>query len=474
MKPVQIPFPVTSAHQSPARAGIGRMVNVILEQLPDETINRKRAPGLASFATSASGSVHCRGMILANAATVLVVYNNFVEALDSAGAATGLGSLDGSDLVTLAINNKSPTPDIVCVSPSVGAFVLQTAAAPASYPDLDVGSPNSVCFGGGYFFFTYGNGGCVASGVNDTAINLLDRIVVSSPGLVRGIFFGQTLFLFTTATIEAWVDTANPTGFPYSRAAIIPRGLINANAVAGHESGFAGSLIWVGSDNIVYIMQGYAPRRISTADIETRIAKVADKASFRATAYMSSGHAIWQLTCSDFTLCYDITNSVWTERDSRGQPFSRIEGSVSAFGGWLVGDLATGLIGSVSAEAYDEYGDFLTYSITSLPATKFPEKTVVRRADFNFIAGTGVAPLVDPPEGSPANNPKVLVSWSDDGGASFKMPLQRELGQVGQTNQAVVILRTGRTTRFGRVWRLEVSDPVYIGLLGGSMERTGA
>jgi hypothetical protein len=465
---VPIPWPKTPSQDQPQRAGIGAMKNVIMEQISSGDILYKRAPGVSLFAQSASGSNHCRGFVLVNAGTVLAIFNGFVEAISlSSGVPfmTPLGQLDGSRIVSTAINNKTPTPDIVCVTEN-GAFTLHPASAPTAYPDGNIGFPNSVTFGDGYFFFTYGNGVCIASALNGTSINLLNQITVNSAsdGLVRGIWFAQTLFLFTPSRCEAWTDTANPTGFPFSRSAVIPRGLINAQAIAGFESNFTSSLIWVGSDSVVYLMRGYAPYRISTNDMERRIQAVADKTTLRANVYMNDGHAYWQLSSSDFTFTFDLVNTVWQERTSYGQFFSRIEQSLYAFGKWIVGDFSTGNIGVIDGNAYAEYGGTLEWELTSLPVIQFPMRSIVPRADFNFITGTGQ------PAGMAQINvdPVVGISWSEDGGATFKMPLQRTLGKGGKNGHVVSVLQTGQTSRFGRVWKLEVFDPVYVGLLSAT------
>ena len=472
MATVQIPLPTSSTKDSPQRGGSGRLVNAMLELLPDNRVIRKRAPGMVQFTTSASSSVHCRGMILVNSNTLLAVYNNIVESVLSNGLSTSLGPVPGSDIVTLAKNNASPTPDVVCVAGGV-AYVLSTSSSPAPYPDADVGSPNSVCFGDGYFFFTYGSGQVLASGINSTAINPLDSAQVnsSSTTLLRGVYFAQTLFLFTQDKIEAWTNTANPTGFPFSRSSVIPRGLINANAVAGYESEFASTMLFVGADNIVYQMNGYSPVRVSTNDIERRISEC-DRTTLRACVYMSEGHAIWQLSSSTFTLCFDITGTYWFERKSNLMEFSRIECGCYAFGHWLVGDYSTGKVGMVSGSAYSEYGDALTYEVQSLPIQDFPKRRIIKRADFNFVVGTGL-PASDQVETLPtdyASDPQAKISWSDDGGATFKFPVQRSFGRIGDTIHVVSVLRGGTSSRYGRIWRVQVSDPVFVGMFDATAE----
>jgi hypothetical protein len=469
MAQVSVSWPVMPDKDQPQRAGIGSLINVIMEQIGSGAILYKRAPGVSSYATSSSGSNHCRGFVLANPGTVLVIFNGFVEALTASGGVvtmTSLGHLDGTRIVSVAVNNKTPTSDIVCVTEN-GAFTLHAASAPTAYPDGNVGFPNSVTFADGYFFFTYGNGTCIASALNGTSINLLNQITINSAsdGCVRGIWFAQTLFLFTPSRCEAWTDTANPTGFPFSRSAVIPRGLINAQAIAGYESNFTSTLMWVGSDSIVYSMRGYVPYRLSTNDMERRIQDVSDKTTLRANVYMNDGHAFWQLSSSDFTFVYDITNSVWQERNSHAQSFSRIEQSIYAFGSWIVGDYATGNIGIIDGDAFSEYGNSHQWEITSLPVVQFPKTMTVPRFDANFITGTGISDGV----GQTETDPVVSISWSKDGGATFGAPVQRALGRGGKNGQVVTILQTGQVTRYGRVWKMKVADPVYVGLMGATM-----
>jgi hypothetical protein len=152
--------------------------------------------------------------------------------------------------------------------------------------------------------------------------------------------------------------------------------------------------------------------------------------------------------------------------------FSRIECGAFAFGHWIVGDYATGQLGRIDANVFTEYGATLTWRIESSQMHSFPRQMTIRRGDFNFITGTGLLPTDD--SGNPvtqfASAPQVQISWSDDGGATYTRPLLRDLGALGIYGNVITVLRTGQTTRYGRVWRLEVSDPVHVGLLSGTME----
>src|ERR1700730_4628638 len=109
-------------------------------------------------------------------------------------------------------------------------------------------------------------------------------------------------------------------------------------------------------------------------------------------------------------------------------------------------------------------GIFRIWQCTSMGAD-VPSRLVVPRADFNFITGTGRSDGLS----QTSTDPIVDISWSEDGGATFKMPIQRALGRGGKNGQVGAVLQTGQTSRYGRVWKLKVSDPVYVGLLSATM-----
>jgi hypothetical protein len=77
---------------------------------------------------------------------------------------------------------------------------------------------------------------------------------------------------------------------------------------------------------------------------------------------------------------------------------------------------------------------------------------------------TNLTPL-DPIE----TNPMVEISWSDDGGQTYWAPFIRRLGRQSETGMLVSLIAcTGRSSWNGRRWRLDVSDPVYVGFMGAT------
>lgn len=463
-----IEWPLSSRPGLSAAEGAGRLINAFVEKLGDGArapVSRRRVPGLARFAdTGVNGP---RGMRLVGA-NVLAGYRDTLVRVSEDGTSTPLGALPGSKRITIARNNRAPTPDAVAVT-EYGAYRLfpDTAPMPLAIPG-GLPAPNSVCELFGILFFTAGDGTCFATGINGLTFNTLDKTTEQARpgGLMRGVAFRDELFLFGPSGIGVYGGQAQANGFPLARITGIPRGLIGPWAVAGQEEGWSNDMIWVGDDSVVYRLNGYTPVRLSNHDVERDLAAAAkvDRTAIEASVHLVAGHACWVVSMPDRTWVLDLTTEQWHERASHQAPRWRGSQSVKAFGRWLIGDRAgTGLL-EVREDAFDEDGSPLRLRIESLPGQAFPQRLVIPRADFDFVLGTGRL-SADPT----VRDPRVLISWSDDGGVTWSSPLSRALGRQGETRTRINVLRTGMSGAQGRIWRIEVSDPVYCALLGGAM-----
>jgi hypothetical protein len=475
MTAIGIPFPLSSAPGDTPRESAGRLINCYAEPLGKDVNAKKgmsppavvwrKTPGLSRFATSTN--VTFRGMQLVNN-TLYAAWSGKISSFNSAGAETTLtGTLIGTDKVFFARNNKVPTPDLVCVSPSNGGVIVGAS----SVSDWSAaGSPNSVSFMDGYFLLTYGDGTIQASDLNATTINTLNKTTAQSKpgGLTRGLPFNGQFYVLGPVFGEVYADTANPTGFPFTRSYTLQRGLLSPYAAAGHEDGFGSALLWVADDNSVVMANGTPnPTKVSPPDLDRLIAGVTNKTTLEASVYISGGHPRWRLTSASFTWEFDLGTQKWNEVKSYQKTRTRGISGHSAFGKWLVGDTDANQILYIDGSTYDEVGNPLQFQLESGPVINFPNRTKVARADFDFVTGVGIATGPDPI----ATRPKVAISWSDDGGITWSTELVRELGAQA-TPQRITVLRTGQTGVQGRRWRLNVSDPVYVALLGASQDTT--
>lgn len=466
-----IPFPLTSAPGKNPHESAGRLINCYAEALVAGARSKtvwRRAPGLKTFKL-ASYAGWANGIVVGNK-----LYGGFtsghVASYESDGTEAALGTRTIAKKLFWARNNKA-TPDVVAVDPDNGAFQVTTSPSVIDYPDADVGSPNSVCFLDGYFFFTYGDGTCIASALNDTAINPLDFVKVEGNpnGLLRAVPFGE-LYLCGDTTIEPYQNDANATGFPFTRVKVIPVGLIGRYAISGFEPGFGRAIIFVANDRTVRALNGYDPVKISTPDVDREISDFLDGGGsvedIELFPYVAAGHSCVVLRTPDFTWVFDLDAAHWHERTSYLIKNFRAYGSVYAFNKWLAGDSQTDNLVEITESARDEIGDPIAYVIESGPVTGFPNRIRVPQVTFDIARGVGIATGTDPEQ----TDPEIYIEWSDDGGRDWSVPVVRKLGRQDTSPGPVRVNRVGMTKDQGRRWRLTVYDAVDVELTGGDMQ----
>jgi hypothetical protein len=436
--------------------------------------------------------------------------------------------------------------------------------------------PNSVAFQDGYLFFTIGDGRVFATALNSLVLNALTFVYILSKAdvqLLRAIAYQGYMFFFTTGSCEVWSDGANPApAFPYNRSAVLTTGLIQANAIAGFETGFD-DLLWVAQDYGVWRLpqNTLVPAKVSPPDLD-RIIEIAVKRgdTLEASVHIFAGKKFWtiqsshqqqeQVSYADFSWQFNLGTGKWNERaslqSSGAQGRWRGTGGHPAFSKWLMGDVQSGAVlflddtnfndATVQAGVVTSYAPMLMRIETGV-VDKFPTRSRVARADFHFVQGTGqasrAAPVVavsgtasgtggvvrltvpstlsfntgdvvvvtgvggtteangtwsiitvdathislvssvfvhaftsgglvtnvtTPP--SNVTNPMVAISWSNDGGVSWRGPSVRGIGPQSLIKTGrVSVKNTGLTGTQGRRWRMDISDAVYAAFLRATM-----
>lgn len=462
---VAISFPVTTSPGMRPSEGAGRLINCFAEPMGEggrAPAVRHRSPGLVNFgATTRSG---CRGFLEVSG-TLYVAFGSQLEKFTSSGgASTNVGALNGTKKGFFARNNAA-TPDKVFVDPDGNIYTFTPSATTSGF-DSDLPAPNSVTSLDGYLVFTIGDGRCFATDLNAVTVNALSfgKAEAKPDGLVRGVTWGSKLLLCGNQSIEVWTDQAlSP--FPFGRSEVIPRGLAGPYAITGFQDGFSKGVFWVGDDNAVYRLDGYTPTKISSPDLDGLIESVSDKTQIEMCSYISRGHAFIELSSNTWTWVFNANNEKWHERKKYLGERSRISNTYYAFSKWLCGDTETGNVQQIINTAQDEVSDPLVCEVWSSPVQKFPARVRVATAWFDFSVGVGNAEGLDPI----ATDPKVEISWSDDGGETWSTPRIRKLGRQSVGLTRIRVNQCGVSGSQGRIWKVAMSDPVHFGLIGGEM-----
>jgi hypothetical protein len=350
------------------------------------------ATGLTSL-INANTTLSTAGLTATSAGAVITVK----QAGAIGNATTMFPGITGTGSETVTMSPASGT-----LTGGTGTQGITFTGVPLAYNGVGVlPQPDAVCFQDGYFFLTTGNGQCFATALNSLSVNALtfiNTLSVSDVTLLRPIPFNGYLFLFTTGNCEIWQDAANPApNFPYNRMLVLPYGLIQANAIAGFETGFQ-DLMWVAQDFGVYRLQWgqLQPQRVSPPDLERLIeTQIVAGNTLEASCYMFGGKKFWALSCPVGTWEFNLGTQRWNERFSLQTNGSygrwRATGGHPAFGRWLMGDAQSGNLLYVDDANYTENGAPQLFRIESGPVEQFPNQLRIARADFDLVMGTGIA-----------------------------------------------------------------------------------
>lgn len=187
----------------------------------------------------------------------------------------------------------------------------------------------------------------------------------SSNSIISMLTSHDDLIFFGSKTTEIWTDTGNAS-FPFQPrgGAIIEQGCIARWSPRNLDN----SVIWLGGDSqgsgVVYRMDGYTPKRVSTNAVETKFQSYPRLDDTIAWTYQQQGHLFYVLMIpsADTSWVYDPTlppelawheRAVWNPRFMRWQPY-RGQCHVFAFDKHLIGDTKSGAIYEIRTDLYDE------------------------------------------------------------------------------------------------------------------------
>ena len=373
-----IPFPMLTAPGQKTNVAGGRLINCYPEPnaatagLPN---SYWRVPGLDVWGTVPSGTYR-GGVYVQQQGIFYGIFGNTVYSWGGAGAGTALsGSVSGTKFCWCAVN-QAVTPDVVFVSPGVGAFWTPSGGTSVgAYPDAGVGAPDSVTFLDGFFVFTAGNGTSIVSDINTTSINPLNFATAQSKpdALWRPMPLSNgQLLLCGSNTIEVWGTPINPTGYPFSYVATIYRGIPGPSAICGAEDGWGKGIFMVGDDNKVssIAIGSYVPTPISIPDLDQIIEAEPDKTKIIVGCYVARGHGMVVVQGPTWCWEYDTTLTSWHERQSYLQTYWRGYQPIYVFGNWLCGDIQGPNLLRLDGRTYKEGGvsEVQEISITGSPA----------------------------------------------------------------------------------------------------------
>ena len=415
--------------------------------------------------------------ILTDNGYLWVITRNRVFKVSNSGSYTQIGNIAGSGYITADVNRDNQLAianngNFYIVSTSLDTITKVGAGSNQVDSGADVGdqtfySPSSTCHYNGYFVVTYPNGRWQISALNN-GLEWDDADLISfifrGDDPVRCLTRGGDLVLFGTHSIEFWQDVASATGTPFSRVSALEIGIGPPLSAINIDE----AVLFVDNDLSVRQLNGYQTVTVSTPFIARKIRQASDPDSIRATAYERDGHKFYSISCSDFTLTYNLATQLWHEERSKGLNRRVINAIAKLENVTYAGNYNSGQLYTMSPDIYGEGTDTLTMEMHTPPVHVFPNRLRVKSLYIDAVFGQGLPEDVNADEA----DPKILVYVSEDSGENWVFLEELSLGDINSKYEELRVQGVGTSDQNGFTFRLVISTPVVRGILGMAADMT--
>ena len=458
-----VPFVGSSYQMDALSFGIQRTINMypLLGEVPNtkSVAALRKCAGLSLFATVGGGAIR-NGISSVSGRSFLVSGFGFYE-LKEDGTSVLHGSLNTA---TGRVAFSENTTQVICVDGTDGFIFNKDTDTFTQITSVNFPATDTVSFQDGYFLATEKTTQkFYISNLNDGLTwDAFDfTSVESNPDDLVGVLSDNgVVWLFGDRSTEVYQNTGNA-DFPFER---IGGAIIQTGCAAPHTiQRFDNKVMWLGIDEqgrgVVWQSEGYEARRVSTQAIERIIDTSIDFTESYSWVYHEQGHIFYcmQVKGLDTTLVYDGATRMWHERAFNNPVTNNTEqhrGSCHFLLGQksMVGDRQTGQVYEMDLSLYDDNGDEMVCE--RITPHYSDETRLFSYNSFELSCETGVG-LVS----GQGSDPKVMMTYSDDGGRTWSNELFQEIGKIGDYYQRAVWRRLGRARR--RVFKVAYSDPTF-------------
>ncbi len=413
-------------------------------------------PGEKAWSTGTSGIN--RGMHVTSTGKIYVVLGNTLYKVDQFGAQTSIGSIDGSARCTFADDG---TNVLIRITGSVSyinrQFILAGPGKTYIYNEstLEIISLPAIS-----------DSGWSVSDAGDpdsfTSVNVGSAEAMGDP-LKQVFVHQQKVYLCGSKSIEPFYDS--DVGSPsFTR---IEQGVINTLGVASPWSMAATTafIYFLGSDGVVYRINTFQPQSITPSSIAKEISDIDCTSAVGFTCSLHGANFYILQFSRDLTLAYSELSGEWS-RLSSGTSLARhlMNGYGYAYEKHLVADTDSSDIYEWDFDTYQSNGSVIIRQRDTAPINGLSLGAPGKRLLMNkatFIMETGIG-------SSLSENPKIMVSASYDGGRSFTNEDWIEIGREGEAFRRIDWYNMA--SFYDLVLRVRVSDPVFTGFHGGSID----
>lgn len=430
-------------------------------------------PGLNKELTLAADD-NGRALHRATNGTVYAVNGDKVYSIDSAFSSTLIGTINTT---TGQVSMADDGTYLVIVDGIDGWYVTMSSGTLTQITDPDFLPASHVVWLDQFFvFLNTDTGNVFSAAANDpSSFDALDIAAAEGnpDNLISMITNNRQLWLLGEQSTEVYFFDSTSDSFPFTRieGAFIEHGCAASFSVAKMQN----QIYWLGTDSdgtgVVFRANGYQPERVSTHSIEYLISRVDDISTGKAYTYQEDGHFFYCLNFdnAETTFVFDSTTGLWHERaylnDGEFER-QRANNHTFAYGVHIVDDYANGNIYKLSNN-YNTDDTQEIKRIRALPHLSGSLDYIFYHAlQLDMEVGVGL----DGGSSVQGHDPQAILQWSDDGGWTWSNEKFGDIGKIGARKKRVIWRRLGRSR--DRVFRLTISDPNKIILLGAELDFT--
>lgn len=429
-----IALAVSYGHTESVKNSGGELWNFFAEQAPENAkspVTLFGHPGAAVFATLASTPGNILDGVVVNDKLYLWTTTGLYKVY-SDGTSRKLGTstlqaparCDTNGLDIIAVDGIKAYKYTIDPGEDAGGTSVVEITDPDYYDASTVTAIDQ------YFVFPRdGTGQFFNSDLASTSFDGADiRTSEGSPDKVVSVLARTgELWVFGSRSHEVFYNAGATLGSPFDRinGAYGDDGIASPWACAKSEQ----AILWYSPAGTAYMAAGLQATPISTPAVVDAFNGM-DRTTADCFVWKCGSHEFWSLTVGTVTMVYDLTTGLWHRAGTSVAAHPALRGAF-CYGKTLMWN-RTGTqntVLTVSRAAYDWVGADIT-GIIIAPALHADQQNIPHGAlEIEPDAGQGLAGDV--------GTPTISMSYSDDGGRTYKNAQSRSLGTAGQYKRRV-------------------------------------
>lgn len=450
--PIQIVGPTYTSRSTPVSAQVTRNMYLELDQQSESPAALVPFPGLKPWGSTGSGVG--RGLGVFNN-SLYAVTGSTLYSVSSSGTPASIGTINGNGRCSI----EEATSTLV-IATDAGKPYTYNGSTLTQGTDTNLANSASVTYIRNRVVYDGNNGDVIfadlGSPLSINSANVTSADTKPDDTLAVKAFRDQ-LFAFGETSITPYYNsgTGSP---PYDQIqnAVQEVGLGAVHSIASNYR----SLYFLGSDLMPYRIGGIQPEPIGNPAIGQAIQGYSTKSNAYGVCFSFNNEYFYMLTFpGNATWLYSERANSWTSL-AYGQSAEPhlIYDYAYCYGKHLASDRSSGSIYELDFDTFTDNGQSIdrqrdTVKVSGRQLGVPGKEIYMDRLELVIETGTGIIT-------GQGSDPRVMMTFSDDGGRTWSPEQWGYIGQMGSFNYTQNPFWTDLGSFYERMFRFRVSDPI--------------